>query len=68
VSKVSNFPCLRIYLQVVYVFMYVILLVLIVLGVDIVAHNKCLLFHFQHLFSTWYQRLVACERKKRGFA
>ncbi len=64
VSKVSNFFCLRIYPQVVYVFMYVTLLVLIMLGVDIVAHNTCLLFHFLHPFSKWYQRLVACERKK----
>jgi len=65
VSNVSIFSCLRNCPQVVYVFMYVTLLVLIVLGVDIVAHNKCLFFHFQHPFSTWYQRLVACEQKKR---
>jgi hypothetical protein len=64
VSKVSIYSCLRIYPQVVYVFMYVTLLLLIVLGVDIVAHNTCCLFHFLHPFSTWYQRLDACERKK----
>jgi hypothetical protein len=64
VNQVSIFSCLRIYLEVVYVFIYVTLLVLIVLGVDIVAHNTCLLFLFLHPFFTWYQRLVACERKK----
>jgi hypothetical protein len=67
VSKVSFFFCLRIYPKVVYAFVYVTLLVLIVLGVDIVAHNTCLLFHFLHPFSRWYQRLVAHERKKIGF-